>query len=340
MTWTHRLRERVSRRLEERAADLSRAAWPPPFMGAMAEAEEFLATDLLGRNAAQLARAKAISGAEGREVRAALAVRFIRELRARMEEIPRDRPLLSLVARLDAALPTDAGELMDDPRLDWKTRKRILKVLDDMTRRSGDYLVLGDLVRDLFRHQHEEPGALLDLASGSGGFLNAFARRKDRPPHLHLIATDIERAYLEIGRRQADAAHVGGLISFRQLDAFDLEQELDGWKPDVITCLRSLHHFGVAGTVRLLEQAIKCADRHVLFVDIARSISRMMMAAGAGLASGSWRFAHDAVLSVRKAFSVEELRLIAACASGAEEAEVHFTSPAYAVLRVRVRERG
>lgn len=322
--------EGLTARMESVSARLSRAMPAPPFMAALAQIENFLGVDIRGRHAAELEQARNDEGTDREE----LAVRLVKELRDRMESIPLDRPLLSLVARLDAALPVDTVECMDDARLDWKTRSKILKVLDRMTRRAGDYIILGDLVRP-WCQPDDRPTFIVDVASGSGGFPIAFARRPDRPKDLRIIASDIGAEYLALGRQAAERAAVTDVVSFRQLDAFRLREQLDGETPDLVTCTRSLHHFGVGGTVRLLAQAVDCARRGVVFIDISRSISRLAMAAAAGFSSGSWRFAHDAAVSVRKAFSVEELRLMAACVPGGDRAEVFFTPPAYAVLRLR-----
>ena len=124
------------------------------------------------------------------------------------------------------------------------------------------------------------------------------------------------------------------------LDAFRLRHEAGRWfahlpggRPDLITCTRSLHHFGPGGTAWLLTEAHAVAGHGILFVDIVRSLSRMMMAAAAGVGSGDWRFAHDAVVSVRKSFSLGELRLIAACTPWHRQLDPRYLPPAYAVLQ-------
>src|SRR5688572_2841409 len=93
--------EAFTARVESVGARLSRAMPPPPFMAALAQMERFLGEDIRGRHAAALAQARKGEGAVGEalaERRAALAIRLVNELRDRMESIPLDRPLLSLVA--------------------------------------------------------------------------------------------------------------------------------------------------------------------------------------------------------------------------------------------------
>jgi 2-polyprenyl-3-methyl-5-hydroxy-6-metoxy-1,4-benzoquinol methylase len=331
-------------------ARVSSALPPPPFMAALSQQESTLAAELLERHAEELKAAKAPGRGEARE---ALAARLVTELRIRMENIPRDRPLLSLVGRLDAKLPVDTIEYMDDARIEWSARTKIIGVLEKMTHRSGDYLILSDVVSRWYDAVAEaSPGAgapaapsaiepvILDIASGSGGFMVALAGRPHRPRNVRLVASDIGADYLELGRLRAQEAGVADVVSFRRLDAFRLARELGAERPALITCTRSLHHFGVGGTLRLLEQAVASARRGVIFIDIARSLSRFFMAGAAGVASGSWRFAHDAAVSVRKSFTLEELRLIAQCTPGAERAEITFLSPAYLVLKIATAGRG
>jgi 2-polyprenyl-3-methyl-5-hydroxy-6-metoxy-1,4-benzoquinol methylase len=178
----------------------------------------------------------------------------------------------------------------------------------------------------------EAPTTILDLGSGPGGFPIAVARSAgDRA--LRIVATDVRPEYLAMGAEQAHAAGVSGTVEFRRLDAFRLVPDLGDWRPDVITCMRTLHHFGVRRTTRLLALALHTARRGILFVDIARSVSRLLMAAGAGVMSGNRRFAHDAVISVRKAFTPAELRLMAACVPGGDALEISYHAPAYLVAR-------
>jgi len=379
--------------MEARAAWLSRALPPPPFMGPLSQVESMLADQLLvehavsierarqafaisiaarhppprrearasrsiPRGAGGVARRRTAAGASEKAARAArhesdeggatkgdadtaaleaVAEQLVSELRARMECLPWDRPLLGLVARTDQKLPTDADEHMDDQALPPDVRRRLVATLEKQTRNAGDYLVLADLFLSDLPSTRGKPLTVLDLGSGSGGFPISVARAAAGRP-LRLVASDVDPEYLALGARGARDAGVLGIssegpsVEFRRLDAFHLLRELGEWRPDVITCTRTLHHLGVKGTARILALSLQAADA-IFFVDIARSISRLVMAAGAGLFSGNRHFAHDAVVSVRKAFTPVEMRLICACVPGAEELEIFYTAPAYLVAR-------
>jgi 2-polyprenyl-3-methyl-5-hydroxy-6-metoxy-1,4-benzoquinol methylase len=316
-------------------------------MRALGEVERTLVETLLSEHTGSIAEAHAYANAArdqaadaGMPATApaeALAERLVTSLRERMECVPWDRPLLALAARLDQAMPTDEGEYMDDHRVAEPTRAALIRTLDEQTHRAGDYLVMADLLAPLLDAlgpaASGSPRTVLDLGSGPGGFPIAVARQFGASRGVHVVASDIDQEYLDIARASAEAEDVLGLMRFQRLDAFHLQRELDGWRPDIITCTRSLHHLGVRGTVRVLSQSLACATGALLFVDIARSISRMLMATGAGVGSGNWRFLHDAVISVRKAFTPGELRLICASVPGAETLDIFYTPPAYLVAQ-------
>ena len=340
-----RMAERTRVWLERQSALISRRLPPPPFQSALSRIEREIGDSLLSCHAREIAKihqdflgclpkGRRHSAPPPRtEAMEEMAERLVTRLRVRMECVPWDRPLLGLVARLDQCLPTTAGEHMDDQRLASPVRRNLVRVLDQQTRRAGDYLVLADLVKSLYPPATDTPTSILDIASGPGGFAIAVARAARGKRNLHIVASDVDAEYLEIGKSRAEEAGILDLVEFRPIDAFRLGDELAGWRPDIVTCTRSLHHFGVRGTTRLLALALRYAVRGVLFVDIGRSISRMLMAAGAGISSCNWRFAHDAVVSVRKSFTPEELRLVAACVPGGESLEVFYTAPAYIVAR-------
>lgn len=379
--------------MEARAAWLSRALPPPPFMGSLTQVESMLAKQLLVEHAGAIERARRafsssiaarrppstrksgsdrstprrggatarpravarasdqgpgappkLADAGGRPpddgdtaALEAVAEQLVSELRARMECLPWDRPLLGLVARTDQRLPTAVEEHMDDQALPPDVRRKLLATLDKQTRKAGDYLLLAELFLSHLPVPRGQPLTILDLGSGSGGFPVSVARAAAGWP-LRLVASDVDPEYLTLGAQHAREAGVLGLsdqgpsVEFRRLDAFHLLRELGDWRPDVITCTRTLHHLGVRGTARILALSLQAADG-IFFIDIARSISRLVMAAGAGLFSGNRHFAHDAVVSVRKAFTPVELRLICACVPGAEALEIFYTAPAYLVAR-------
>ena len=69
---------------------------------------------------------------------------------------------------------------MDEARLDWRRRARIVDVMDRITRRAGDYLLLADLVERCLPPAGSRPAVVLDIASGPAGFPLAVARTVGR----------------------------------------------------------------------------------------------------------------------------------------------------------------
>ena len=344
--------DRARHWMERQAARVSRALPPPPLLQAWSEIERSIAGDLLKTHAGAIASAKRefTSSLRPRGRRAPrtgdiesgpmeeIAERLVNELRERMQCLPWDRPLLGLVARVDQRLPRSTDEYMDDAELPVDVRRRLVATMDQQTRRAGDYLLLVDLLLPLLPLSPRRLYTVLDVGSGPGGFPVALAcalgERKVR-----VVGSDIDPDYIALGAARARAAAVESIVEFRRLDALHLFNEIGAWRPDMITCTRTLHHFGVKATTRLLALAIHATKGQVFFVDIARSLSRLMMAAGAGLMSGNRYFAHDAVVSVSKALTPTELRLVAACIPGGEDLDVAYTPPAYVVARPRKRTR-
>jgi len=341
LTPLERLQDQAQTWMERQSARISRKLPPPPFLGPLTRVEQEIARDVLAKNAgdvreagreflASLAAARDGRGEPQTAAMETVAERLISEVRARMECMPWDRPLLGLVARLDQRMPTSVGEFMDDARLAKSTRRRLVEALDRMTRRAGDYLVIVDLLAPMLAAAESAPTTVFDIGSGPGGFPIALARAAN---NVRVVASDVDTDYLALGRARAKKLGLRDVVEFRRVDAFRLANELGDSRPDVISCTRTLHHFGARGTTRLLALALHTAKRGVFFIDIGRSISRMLMAAGAGIGSGNRRFAHDAVVSVRKSFSLVELFLIAACVPGGEQLEIFYAAPAYIVAR-------
>src|SRR5258706_12747482 len=107
-----------------------------------------------------------------------------------------------------------------------------------------------------FRREAEarfrRPAGVLELASGSGGFafaLDALAGR--RGVRVDITASDIVPLYVERG--QARAAKEGGRVTFRHLDALDM-QSLDDGAFDVVFLAQSTHHFSPGQLPRLIAE--------------------------------------------------------------------------------------
>ncbi len=173
------------------------------------------------------------------------------------------------------------------------------------------------------------PVRILEIASGHGELafhIAAWAAGRGIP--VEVTASDVADVYVDLGNRKA--AERGLPVRFRKLDAFDLD--LDDGSQDVLLMAQTLHHFPFGGLVRAIAEATR-AGRSALFVDGWRSLALL-----AGLAAFLRVFFpdtlfHDGVISARKFYSADELRLAAGLVPAAPRASVRFVPPGHAVLR-------
>jgi 2-polyprenyl-3-methyl-5-hydroxy-6-metoxy-1,4-benzoquinol methylase len=310
-------RSRALQRLAARATALVPA---PPALAALSAVRAAVLDELTREHALALARAPFA----GREVFAPLAAALVQEHRRRVTA--RAAGLLGVAARLDAWLPTEATEHVDDPALPAPRRRRVIEDVDRFNRLLGSYVRFLDLVAPLLP---PAGGTLLDVASGHGCFpLALAAHARDRGLRLKVIATDLREEYLAVGRAQGDPA-----VEFRVLDALALRPAFAPGAVDVITCTQSLHHLDAGTVAGFLAEALATAP-HVLFIDAGRAASAAVGAAALSLlGTRDPVFVHDAWISLRRAFVREELALIARCVPGGERVEAIAVSPGFVALR-------
>jgi ubiquinone/menaquinone biosynthesis C-methylase UbiE len=147
--------------------------------------------------------------------------------------------------------------------------------------------------------------SVLDLATGSADIpiaLADWAAQMGR--RIEIIASDCSDEILAIARDQV-ASHPG--IILRTYDARDVP--LPDGSVDIVLCSLSLHHFDPDDAVRVLREMHRLARIGFILNDLRRS--RVGYAA-------AWLAAHattrnrltrnDAPLSVRRAYTVDELR--------------------------------
>jgi ubiquinone/menaquinone biosynthesis C-methylase UbiE len=98
---------------------------------------------------------------------------------------------------------------------------------------------------------------------------------------------------------------------------------------DFVFCSLFLHHFADEQAVALLREMHRVARRALLLCDLERHVlSWCFLPASRPLFGWHWITMHDGPISVRAAFTVEELAKLAARA-GAHNAEVRRHRPAF-----------
>ncbi|MDQ3556932.1 MAG: methyltransferase domain-containing protein [Gemmatimonadota bacterium] len=228
-------------------------------------------------------------------------------------------------------------ERMDEPDVPRSELARSLADLREVNRWLGGR-------RSLFRHlipmirraRAAAPLRVLDVAAGSGDLLIALAEWGRREGvALDLTATDHHPQTLALAR-----SHTAGQPEIRvePADALGLPYPDRGFHFAI--CSTALHHFDPAQAVRVLAELARVASHGVVVGDLRRSLSALW---GARLLAATvWRRSpmtrHDGPLSVRRAYTPDELALLAQ-AAGLPTARVHAHLPFRVALVVdRTRE--
>lgn len=210
-----------------------------------------------------------------------------------------------------STLPRTPGtELMDRPDADPVELARSLADLRSVNRWLGGRRVV---LRHLSRLLPPEPGreySLLDVATGSADIplaVLAWARRTGR--RVRITATDVHPATLEEARRRA-RPHPE--IAVEAADALRLPYPDGAF--DVSLLCTALHHFDEEGdAAAVLRELARVSRRGVVVSDLRRT--RLAFLGARLLAATVWRShpitRHDGPLSVRRAFTVAELRGLA-----------------------------
>lgn len=205
------------------------------------------------------------------------------------------------------------AELMDASRLDTGALEVALRDLRGVNRWLGGWSVLRSCMAGLLRALPAGPYRVLDVGTGSADLplrLVRWARR--RGYRLHILATDLHPQTLGMAR-QATAAEPD--VDVGVADALALPFADGAF--DFVLCSTMLHHFDGDEAVTVLTEMRRVAARAVVVNDLRRSGAALL---GARLLARTlWRHSeltrHDGPLSVRRAFTARELRMVADAAA-------------------------
>lgn len=235
----------------------------------------------------------------------------------------------------DALVRSTSGEIMDLPWIPRWMRRLEMRTLDRVNVELGSYESWSRSIERALTGSSAQHGAtLMDLAAGSGGFFrflarSGLARRND----WTLIATDIERTYVEQGARECERDKVSDVVRCEVRSAVALES-LRG-EVDLFVCTQALHHMPPGLVLRVIAAAIHAAPRGIVLIDLVRGA---MLSAMTGVALSVvarvpfvvW----DGVQSVRRAYLPSELALLAKLA-GAGAVDARWEAPAHQVVHAR-----
>jgi ubiquinone/menaquinone biosynthesis C-methylase UbiE len=163
----------------------------------------------------------------------------------------------------------------------------------------------------LFLKHWLKPGEklfILDACTGFGDIprlIVEWARRQGS--QVKVLAIDMQPATLDIARRRSDRFPE---ISYLQADIRSFEPRE---RFDIVLCSLALHHFGWPEAVDILKRLRRLSKRSVLVSDLERSVAGLLgvyFLTSTIFRNPMTKF--DARLSIRRAFSFEEMKRLAA----------------------------
>jgi len=197
---------------------------------------------------------------------------------------------------MDRVQPVSA-ELEDD-----------LENLEKLNRYFGSYALIRHFLRRWLRPGHSF--TLIDLCTGFGDiprFIVNWCRANDIA--VRMTAVDFQPATLALAIEQSKTYPE---ISFAESDVFKF---VPTGSADFVFCSLALHHFPDDAAISLLQRARAMAQRGVLVADLERTdfgIAGIYLLTTFVFREPMTRF--DARLSIRRAFSFQELRRLASTA--------------------------
>ncbi|MGA8655323.1 MAG: methyltransferase domain-containing protein [Chthoniobacterales bacterium] len=222
-------------------------------------------------------------------------------------------------------------EIMDRPQPVSRDLMVDLANLTRINRYFGSYSLIRHFLRRWLRPG--DTASILDLCTASADiprFVADWARHTGVA--VRIVGVDFQESTLEIARRQNRQYPeiellCANVLEFEPAEIFDLA-----------FCSLALHHFSDADAELLLRRIRKFATRGVLVSDIARSdlgVIGIYTLTATFLREPMTRF--DARLSMKRAFSVGELRALAARAGWKEFGHRRFRVSRQAIWLERAR---
>lgn len=231
-------------------------------------------------------------------------------------------------------------EVMDQPGLDAQQHRQALRGLSRLNRISGSARIVASALHQIERQQQQQteslptgPLRILDVATGGGDLPIALTRRAQRNGQAWQIdGCDLSETALAYARHQASQQ------GFRDIQFFQRDAVRDALPEgyDVVVLALFLHHLERSVCVALLQNAAAVC-RWLIVNDLSRSrLSYASVWLGSRLMSRSSVVHTDARLSVRAAFTREELRDMA-MEAGWRDLSIRSVPPARWLMTGRSR---
>jgi len=198
---------------------------------------------------------------------------------------------------------------MDQAGLDERLHRDALIGLRRINRLSGSGRIVWSAIEKLSVTEPARQWRVLDLASGGGDVAMDVARRAARRRvNIQVDACDVSSFAVQYATTRASQRRITN-VHFFQKDVLN-EPLPDGY--DVVMCSLFLHHLDEPVAAALLSKMAAVANRMVLVNDLCRSTLGFVLAwLGCHLLTRSPVVHVDGPLSVRAAFSIDEVRNVA-----------------------------
>jgi len=195
-------------------------------------------------------------------------------------------------------------ELLDQPETitgDLAANLRDIRILNRWTGGTSA------LARALYPTLHGRRSIrILDVATGSADIpLHMLRHASQRGIRIHIVGLDSSPGILAVARDLS-----GGSVELMQGDARSLP--LPAASFDIVTCCLALHHFNPDEAIQVLREMWRVSRDRVVVADLTRSYPALI---GAWLSTHTIArnrvTRHDALLSVRRAYTPPELAALA-----------------------------
>lgn len=194
-----------------------------------------------------------------------------------------------------------ASEFMDDPGFsgaDLRESLAFIRLVNLLG--GGQRAVLSGLARVLRGWPRERPVEILDVGCGLGDIGRAISRwGKARRFRLSYLGLDRSEPTLALARAWSHGAD----CRFLQGDLFDAGIP----EADVVIASMTLHHFGKDEVCRAISHLVGKARHALVINDLERSWVSYAVCSFLTLFLESDRSRQDALLSIRKGFTIEEM---------------------------------
>ena len=211
--------------------------------------------------------------------------------------------------KIDLSTRDRQPELMDDPSLDSVQHRHALQGLSRANRFSRSTAMLWPAIRAVAQQVGGRPVRILDIASGGGDVVLGLATKAGRSRiDVEITGCDISPLAVEVA---TELAQRRGFRNVRFLAEDAIHGMLAG-PYDIVMCSLFLHHLPEDDARVLLRRMQELATHRVLVNDLRRTRCGYALAwAGCRLLTRSPIVHTDGPLSVRAAFSIDEVRQLA-----------------------------